>query len=351
MTLKTPFGTDWDALDLASLASFLAAPVHEGLTWEAKGGRVRPEHIREAVCAFANSDLGGYLIIGASKDAQTQTWRVDGFEFPNEPELWITDCLDRGGVDPLPSFNVKPWPVSPSASVAVVQVYPVAITPCLTSSGEVWQRLSGKSQRVTDAASLRRLFERGERSRERAMATAEAGRDDLAREGAEGRQSKVVVSVASPSLPPDVSAAVFRETTYTTIRSLVAGRLGRQSGAITQHAITFSTDSFGLIEHCTVRVGRHGSVAVASTDPDIVSGLEDIAFGGYRPDALWKAAMEIVRHLGGYGPVALAMHLSDPERGATSIARWTEVRPPTAEELDSIRREALRAYGRPAWEP
>jgi schlafen family protein len=354
--VDTPFGVSWEQLDLESLRTFLADPVHEGITWEAKGGNVRREHVLEAVCAFGNSDLGGYLVIGTSQDRRDETWTVNGHAFPDEPGVWIANCLDNGGVDPVPSTDTKSWSISQGSRVAVVQIYPVAITPCLTSSGEVWQRLSGKSQRVTDAATLRRLFERGEAARSRAMATAEAGRDDLIRASPEGRHLKVVVSIATPSLPADVSAAVFRRSTVQLVQQTIEGsgqRLGGgTSSEVSQHAVTvWSTAPWVDLEGCAIRVGRHGSVAVGFSNPDHDSGLPRVAQGTYSPEQLWTAATTITRELGGYGPAAMAMHLHDPVRGATSIARWTEVRPPTREELQSIVREASRADGRPVWEP
>jgi hypothetical protein len=353
--VNTPFGASWEDLDLESMRKFLADAVNEGLTWEAKSGSIRPEHVREAVCAFGNSERGGYLVIGASQD-RAGTWTVDGCAI-REPELWVADCLDHGGVDPLPSTETKSWLISPGVWVAVVHIYPVAITPCLTSAGEVIQRLSGKSQRVTDAASLRRLFERGEVAISRAMSTAEAGRDDLLNNGREGWHLKVVVSIATPSLPPDVSAAVFRESTLKVIQQTIQGRGGRTyaggiGAEVNQHAVTvWATAPWVDIPDCCVRVGRHGSVAVGWFNPDLDAGLPRVAAGTYSPEQIWTAATTIVRHLGGFGPAAMAMYRYDPRLGGLAIARWTEVRDPTTDEIQSIVREARRASGRPGWEP
>jgi hypothetical protein len=355
--VNTPFGVTWEDVDLASLRMFLADPVNEGLTWEAKGGSIRSEHVREAVCAFGNSDRGGYLVIGASQDRRTRTWTVEGCAIPNEPELWVADCLDHGGVDPLPSTATKAWLISSGMWVAVVQVYPVAIPPCVTSAGEVLQRLSGKSQRVTDAASLRRLFERGEAAVSRAMRTAEDGRDDLINNPAEGRLPKVVVSIATPSLPSDVSAVVFRQSTLELIEETINGGSGRSYGRgtsaqVSQHALTvWATAAWVELEGCAVRVRRHGSVGVAISNPDLDVGLERVALGTYSPEQIWTAAIAITQHLGGYGPAAMAMYLHDPRSGGHAIARWTEVRDPTGDEIQSIVREASRAYGRGGWEP
>ena len=63
------FGVPWDQIEFAEVASFLSGATDEGVTWEAKGdderGAWHPRGVRKAVCAFANSFLGGYIIVGA----------------------------------------------------------------------------------------------------------------------------------------------------------------------------------------------------------------------------------------------------------------------------------------------
>lgn len=61
-------GIPWPRLSLADLDAFLAAEPEETLYWEAKGDgreRLAPQALAKAVCGFANSERGGYLMLGA----------------------------------------------------------------------------------------------------------------------------------------------------------------------------------------------------------------------------------------------------------------------------------------------
>ena len=67
------------------MRAFFAEAADEGLTWEAKGNAIRPEHVIEAASAFGNSLLGGYLVLGASQAKKGGPWTVDGWRFPAHP--------------------------------------------------------------------------------------------------------------------------------------------------------------------------------------------------------------------------------------------------------------------------
>src|SRR3954447_23785153 len=83
----------------------------EGATWEPKAdderGRLRPESVRKAANGLANR-VGGYVIIGATRDKKTREWTVPGIEsLDDEPELWIGKVLRR--LSPVPRFVTKVW--------------------------------------------------------------------------------------------------------------------------------------------------------------------------------------------------------------------------------------------------
>src|SRR5688500_16774537 len=101
MALDSPFGAPWDRLDLDDVQRFLAEPREEGQLWEAKGTAIAPRTVRKSVCGFANTLLGGYLVLGAEGDRKTWTWTLTGWDPPGEPHQWVTDCL-RNLLDPLP---------------------------------------------------------------------------------------------------------------------------------------------------------------------------------------------------------------------------------------------------------
>jgi hypothetical protein len=174
------FGTPWDDLDLGDVERFLTEDAEaEGLTWEAKGadprgGGDRPHRdaVRKHVSAFANSELGGFYILGAARAQRNSgPWRLDPLDFGGEePTTWLSRVI-RNGVNPVPPNDVREWEHE-GGHVAVLRIDPVTEPPCMTMSGEVFTRVSGESVPVTDAATLRRLYTRGEERIERAVRNA-----------------------------------------------------------------------------------------------------------------------------------------------------------------------------------
>lgn len=173
------FGTPWADLDLEAVERFLVEDAEaEGLTWEAKGSDPRggdPPHrdaVRKHVSAFANSELGGFYLLGAAREQRSAgPWKLDPLDFDGEePTTWLSRVI-RNGVNPVPPHDIREWERD-GLHVAVVRVDPVAEPPCMTMSGEVFMRVSGESIRVTDAATLRRLYVRGEERVDRAIRNA-----------------------------------------------------------------------------------------------------------------------------------------------------------------------------------
>ena len=163
------FGTPWGDLTLADVEAFLAGQEDEGLTWETKGTEIRPASVLKAVCGFANQ-MGGFLILGATREPG-EGWTLDGLSYADEPSVWLSNVISSG-LDPRPTFDVKVWPVDGNRHVAVVRVEPVAVPPCVTSSGQIYQRLPGKTELVSDASILASLFERGQGAKDEAEAIA-----------------------------------------------------------------------------------------------------------------------------------------------------------------------------------
>lgn len=102
------FGVDFESLEVEHVSAFLDDAGEEGLLWEAKGGGVEPNRgsVRKAVCAFANSS-GGFLIVGADREAATMRWSLNGVPFTreDEPSAWF-DKVIRDGVAPVPDHRV-----------------------------------------------------------------------------------------------------------------------------------------------------------------------------------------------------------------------------------------------------
>jgi hypothetical protein len=113
----TIFGVSCQDLRLEEVERFLKGGEPGGLLWEAKGSEIRKDEVRREVCAFANSHDGGFLILGASRDAEG--WRLDGARFEDEPPTWITN----GGVSPYPDgLDTRAWPTEDGKHVAVVWI-------------------------------------------------------------------------------------------------------------------------------------------------------------------------------------------------------------------------------------
>ena len=78
----TIFGIPWEELQLEHVLAFLNAAGREPLTWEAKGGEVRPEHVTKNVGGFANTVNGGYLLLGF--ESSGGAWTATGFKCPGD---------------------------------------------------------------------------------------------------------------------------------------------------------------------------------------------------------------------------------------------------------------------------
>ena len=105
------FETPWNDLDPDAVREFLTTAGDEGVTWEAKAddrrGHLRPDSLRKAACGFANRD-GGYILVGARRDAETGEWSLPGITRPDaEPNLWIGRVLR--GLRPVPHFEPRMW--------------------------------------------------------------------------------------------------------------------------------------------------------------------------------------------------------------------------------------------------
>lgn len=158
--MESIFRRPWGSLTLDDVRSFLADAGDEGLTWEAKGTeRPHPGSVQKHVSAFANS-IGGFFIVGASREGKTGPWRIDPVELEgDEPGPWFSKVI-RNNLSPVPWYDVKEW-TQDEKRVAVVNVDPVAEPPCMTGSGDVFIRVSGESVKVVDPSVLGGLFERG----------------------------------------------------------------------------------------------------------------------------------------------------------------------------------------------
>jgi predicted HTH transcriptional regulator len=170
----TPFGVAWPEIEIRHIERFLAQAGAEPLTWEAKADGERPLHpstVRKAICAFANSDLGGYLILGAAE--AEDGWRLVGLSRPpRDLGSWTSNIARE--VRPTPAVDVRTWRrTNKRGPVAIVWIPPVSEPPAMTNDGIVYQRVSGSSIAVTDGRVLASLFSKGDAARSLAEQFAE----------------------------------------------------------------------------------------------------------------------------------------------------------------------------------
>ena len=356
--MRTPFGADWDDLSVAHLISFFAEPRNEGLRWEAKGGDIRREHIREGVCGFANSIFGGFLVLGATQDRATKRWMLDHWQPRDEVELWVQNCVGGGGVDPAPSIDTKAWPLDDGGWLACILIYPVAVPPAITSEGGVWVRTSGATPQVKDAATLRELIARGEASRERAARLSLDAADGLFRSPPEGRNLLIVAGAAAPSVPAEVSHKIFRESFWRgPLQHQIEGPLARSAAPglggfakvhtdMNQGAVTvWNDDGFHPDSGFTIVAGRQGTVAVGYSDSEVDSGIDWARLETSSLRSILGAAVHLLAELGGMGPAHLSLRFTDRFAATIDVSRWTEIQPVSDELLASIIRETRRAQG------
>jgi hypothetical protein len=384
------FGTPWSELRLENVERFLADAEDEGLTWEAKGTeQPRPQTVRKAVCAFANTD-GGFLIVGASPDNEGRGWRLDPVAFNDEPATWLSNVISN--LRPVPRFDVKSWEHN-GGHVAVVNIDPVAEPPCMTNDAEIFTRVSGESRRVDDPATLRRLIERGEARAAQA--------EEEALRAARDPQTETSISLGLPGRtrnPPEPELRLRLAVAPTGRLDDVGGRLFTRSFSETMYAAAHHLPAAPLFPYSPRQVFRHrttqdsvavmeistdnrqrwqlqarwdGSVAAyldLSPSPEDNPSLLDSAIFGDAIKPAAEALCGLATALGGYGRshVALVVYAHDfeivsinsnkgeiPAPGVMlPIQAWTDAdgRLPN-EELDRMRRELCRASGAVVWEP
>jgi hypothetical protein len=402
------FSTAWADLDPDAVRAFLADAGEEGVTWEAKAddkrGKLHPESLRKAACGFANRD-GGYIIVGAKRDAETGEWTLPGIRRPaEEPELWIGQVLRA--LRPTPRAAPHAWPLDDGRIAAVVWIEPVDEPPCMTPQGQVYERVSGATVPVTDPARLDALFRGGQQARARAEYFANRAASRALDEPRWFSQRAVGVAVALASVGrqnDDIASrlfvASFRDAMGDALTQLfrtadpVRGRDTPEGGTRVQQQDALSMTA-PFLQGSTADAGGSGrrlysewrlqatwDGAVAASAALSPEAVEELMEHGEIVRPAWEAVVPLVERLGGSGSAQLAVRVyaapdlpasmpllrngaviqrpPPPPRGTlfarmsehTLIGRWTAVADPDPDMLASVCRELQRAAGREALEP
>jgi hypothetical protein len=377
----TIFGVECDELELEHVRAFLDGAGREPLTWEAKGTTLRSEQVTKYVCGFANAVDGGYVLLGF--DRHDAGWRIDGVEFPgDDPPVWVSNVV-ANTLRPRPRVDVRDWPTSGKKRAAVVQVEPVAEPPCITSDGIVWERVSGATIAVRDAADLRALYGQGAAAAARAEASAlraldEVGVGELPR--AVPCVMQLGLSIAPVGTARDIASNLFTRAVDAMLRDVVdtlpveplfIDDFPRPAPAYTiprQDAVIATVLEDRRQQTWQLRAAWDGSVAlrvraIPSRDQQLLM-IDEVFEGGVLPMA--DAVTKVARAIGGHGRAHVVLgirarqfelmqqghypqQIPDPSRLAP-IQRWADGVMIDDTVRASMQRELLRATGIPAYE-
>lgn len=152
-------GKELGKLELVDVQALLDDAKAEPLHWEAKGVKIRAGEIREQICGFANSQDGGYLILGT--EVRDGDWVLNGAKFPTDDlPTWISSLAE--GVQPYPEgLDTRPIEVGDGRWIAVVWIPPTPTPPC-NAHGTVYERVSGATRSVREPLRLSELVTRGQ---------------------------------------------------------------------------------------------------------------------------------------------------------------------------------------------
>ena len=376
--MRSPFPVPLSALTVEHLRAFLAEADEEGVTWEAKadgpadkGKGLRPEHVRNGVCALANQ-IGGHFIVGAAvrADAGEHVWDLVGVGIKDRDSgLWLDRAIR--GLRPVPRYRHKVFDLAEGRWAAVVEVEPLTQTPCMTSDGQVFERVSSESLRVTDPVRLAALFTRGERARERAETQAARAAQTLHRAGGQPVGVGVTLGLAAASYEDDIGSRLFHSRFRDQLDEAFEQRLftelsqHRPHPSQSRHAIrqSYVQRAYGFnstgkpFSEVTWRVRAQWDGGVAISAALTGSILKHGSLFDMVLLPAWRLAADLVGALGGYGDArlhlaievrAIAAHLGDFYRGlpgSVELTRWAEVDEPSGDLIGSVQRELQRAAG------
>jgi hypothetical protein len=368
----TLFGRSLHDLSLHDIQGFLEDADSEPLLWEAKGTALDTHTVRKEVCGFANGRQTAFLILGAEKDGGT--WALSGVDFGGDPPAWISDVISAG-LRPRPMIDVRSIEVSAGKHVAVVEVPPVAIAPCICR-GTVYERVSGRTIAVKEPLRLADLYGRGDGARNQARRASADLAAELFRDpdlpGAGDPWPRVAVAVAATGLPTDVGAVLFSRQYETDLEEVVKNSFARNRASTPEaYGPTFQggfeqsnrfVDCVDMHGHTRplywhVRAIWNGAVGVYATWEIDSAFPEHVAEVLIQP--AWSAVAALVEKLGAFGPTHTQILVDGksalPGRdgspmGVIGLERGPTEMTASSSEFASVYRELRRATGLPIYE-
>ena len=350
------FGVPWRQVNREHVAALLASSRDEALTWEAKadGKEVLGRHeLTKAACAFANSEDGGYVLIGVAKGQGRH--EIVGLQHApwgdSDPQKWIDDTISSW-LNPVPRCDVRVLEGGPF--LAVVSVDPVAEPPCLTGSGTAYVRTSTSSRPISEPSDLARLYGRGRAARQRAETSVREG-VSLAHALAPGDLPFAWVGLAPTGLDPNFERALFSQEFMIWARERLVSVIPSQRFASTifdgqgSRAVWVADGSKESGSWLVAQ--RTGAIfAGISLGPPGSEQLLELEFD--RIDESWQMAVETAAALRGVGQVFTVVGAFTRNSGPVTVDCWTASLGPMQQEVrEAVRQDLKRATGRTAYDP
>jgi hypothetical protein len=250
----------------------------------------------------------------------------------------------------------------------------------MTLAGGVYERVMGKTVRLTDPIELTRLLERGRSARSRAEHAVETAEQDnnLRGPARDNATLHTFVTLCATGYA-DEEPSPFTEATKEALRAAV--------GALRPNPLTEPRPIHTLVSQTELLLSLHGEQGPHFVDgvghPDRawraeigVNGAVAVRCGGddgaleiaelFEDVVLpaWQVAAECVELIGGYGPTRVSVavggsfNLTADEYGHAAdfgglqhTRAWIDGPQPDDETVQRMQRDLLRARGVQAWEP
>ena len=348
--VDTIFGVEWENLTVAVIRRFLADAGDEPLRWEAKADgpdRLSAAKVRETICAFANSEQGGYLILGAS-GGRGDRWELPGLTLaPRDLSAWISQAADH--VQPRPAVDIRTFRGAQGRGrIAIVWVPPIGEPPAMTSDGGVFVRVAGASPAVKDPRILAELYGRGVAAR----VSAEQRSLTALNPGPDNRSSRRIASFGAATIRV-TSGQIYRKAYIDALENLARERLQDVVKIASVERVMDHTKTWIRLKsldgwRAEVEAHRDGSVGIHYWCPQEVAvsprqwAADPVLLG-----AILHVIVTALALAGATGRLHLRVsvlnQLSSSASRGTDLARWAESGDPADPLRDGIRRDLLRS--------
>ena len=361
MTVDDFFGVPWDQLDVHALRTFLANAGSESLRWEAKAdnerGALDRRDIAKAICAFANSELGGYLILGAKQDGRGGPWVLPGLAMPPSGDLppWVSQIA--AGMRPRPTIDVRELGAERDRGpTAVVWIPPAGEPPVITQDGTVYLRVAGASIPVTDQHVLAELFASGKAARARAESAASSDKNLQP-----GPSSYGGFIFAATGGPRGLDAPLFRSRVFDAMEASLRDAFKTWVGPaplakrrVQPETLRVRIPSLGSAPSAQIVATRTGVVAIqVDANPGASGNALAIVADSDWPAAAWRASLPVHQALGSSGSLFVRLEIARDfasipwQMKHVTIELWAALAEPSDEHVALLTKEVRRAAGEP----